>query len=125
MKQLITLLILLFTISGPFSQYSNGEVYSSNKGIAYGNDGSLNGWTKIDNDVSFGSNPPAIGNENVSFFASSEGIYVIVNSGTYKINLYALTGQLLSTGDLTPGRFFSPTRRGIYRSEEHTSELQS
>jgi hypothetical protein len=70
---------------------------------------------KIDNDASSGSGTPALGNENVSFYSTSDGIYVSINSGgSNKIRLYALTGQLLSNGDLSQGLFFTPTRRGIY-----------
>ena len=108
MKQLITLLFLIFTLTGLFAKNSRGDNHPSNQ------NGIQNGWMKIDNDASLGSNVPASGNENVSYYATSEGIYVTISSGTNKIKLYALTGQLLSNGDLSQGHYFSPTRRGIY-----------
>jgi hypothetical protein len=113
MKQLFTIIILLIIIFSPIPQYVMAGNQSSNHNKV-SNDGSQSGWVKVDNDVNLSSYIPAIGNENVSYYANYEGIYVIINSGSNKIKLYALTGQLLSSGDLTLGRFFSPTRRGIY-----------
>jgi len=114
MKQLITILFLIFTLTGLSAQNSRSENHSTNQNSALRNDGAQYGWQKIDNDASLGSNVPASGNENVSYSSTSEGIYVTITSGTNKIKLYALTGQLLSNGDLSPGHYFTPTRRGIY-----------
>ena len=114
MKQLITILFLIFTLTGLVAQNSRSDNHSSNQNSALRNDGAQYGWQKIDNDASLGSNVPASGNENVSYSSTSEGIYVMIRSGTNKIKLYALTGQLLSNGDLSPGHYFTPTRRGIY-----------
>lgn len=52
--------------------------------------------------------------DNVSFNATSEGIYLSLGSGTYNVKLFALTGQLLWSGDLVQGKFFIPARKGIY-----------
>ena len=115
MKRIITLLLLIIFSTGLFSQYSKGDFHSSNKNTTTRNDGAQYGWSKIDNDASSGSGTPALGNENVSFYSTSEGVYVSINSGGInKIKLYALTGQLLSNGDLSQGHFFTATRRGIY-----------
>jgi hypothetical protein len=38
----------------------------------------------------------------------------MINEGTNKIKLFALTGQLLFNGELSQGRFFIPTKQGIY-----------
>ena len=114
MKRLITILFLIFTLTGFFAQNSRGDNHSSNKNSAHRNEGAQYGWQKVDEDASLGSNVPASGNENVSYSSTSEGIYVTISSGTNKIKLYALTGQLLSNGDLSTGHYFTPTRRGIY-----------
>jgi len=114
MKRLITPLFLFFILTGLFAQNTRGDNHSSNQNKIHRNDGIQSGWVKVDNDASLGSNVPASGNENVSYNSTSEGIYVIISSGINKIKLYALTGQLLSNGDLAPGHFFTPTRRGIY-----------
>jgi len=115
MKRIITLLLLIIISIGLFPQNSKGDFHSSNRNATIRNDGNQYGWMKIDNDASSGSGTPALGNENVSFYSTSDGIYVSINSGgSNKIRLYALTGQLLSNGDLSQGLFFTPTRRGIY-----------
>jgi len=116
MKQLLTLLFLIVIYVGPFAQNTQkADSHSSNQNTVIRIEGSTqNGWLKGDNDASVGTSVPALGNENVSYNGTSEGIYVTINRGTNKIKLYALTGQLLLNGDLTQGRFFIPTRKGIY-----------
>ena len=114
MKRIITLLFFIISITGIFAQNSRGDSRSTNQNLSNRNDGTQIGWIKLDNDASNGSYLPATGNENVSYYATSEGIYVTIISGTNKIKLYALTGQLLSNGDLSQGHFFTSTRRGIY-----------
>jgi hypothetical protein len=67
-------------------------------------------WLKQDNSSSNQSQNL----DNVNFSATSEGIYLSLGSGTYNVKLFALTGQLLWSGDLVQGKFFIPTRKGIY-----------
>ena len=110
MKRFITFLVFVFILTGLFAQNSRNDNRSSNQNTS----GNQYGWMKIDNDASLGSNVPASGNENVSYNSTSEGINVTISSGTNKVKLYALTGQLLSNGDLSPGHYFTPARRGIY-----------
>lgn len=78
-------------------------------------DGSTqNTWIKGDSDPTTPSNTVTSGNESVSFSSTSEGIFVTILSGSNKIKLFALTGQLIFNGELTQGRFFIQTRKGIY-----------
>jgi hypothetical protein len=78
-------------------------------------DGSApSGWVKGDNEGSTANSTPVTGNENVNFNSTAEGIFINILNGTNKIKLFALTGQLLSSGDLNQGRWFIPTRKGIY-----------
>ena len=77
-------------------------------------DGSQNSWPKGDNDIPIGVNSQTSGTENVTFSSTSEGIFVTIISGTNKIKLFALTGQLLLNGELKQGSFFIPARKGIY-----------
>lgn len=114
MKQIYTLLLFLFTIFGAFAQNTKNDTHFSNQNTVSKNESTQNGWTKIDNDASAGTNTPALGNENVSYYSGVEGIYVSISSGTNSVRLYALTGQLLSYGVLTTGRYFTAARRGIY-----------
>ncbi|HNZ62221.1 MAG TPA: T9SS type A sorting domain-containing protein [Paludibacteraceae bacterium] len=69
-------------------------------------------WLKQDN--SFSTSNQSQNLDNVNFSATSEGIYLSLGSGTYNVKLFALTGQLLWSGDLVQGKFFIPARKGIY-----------
>ena len=116
MKRLITLLFLITFGMGLYAQSNRkGDSHSANPNTVIRIEGSAqNGWVKGDNDSSTGSYTPALGNENVSFNGTSEGIYVNIISGTNKIKLYALTGQVLFNGVMTQGRFLLPQKPGIY-----------
>ncbi|HEY6913954.1 MAG TPA: T9SS type A sorting domain-containing protein, partial [Paludibacter sp.] len=78
-------------------------------------DGSTqNAWIKGDNDATTTVNTTTSGSETVSFSSTADGIFITILSGTNKIKLFALTGQLLFNGDLTQGRFLIQARKGIY-----------
>jgi hypothetical protein len=113
--RIIAVSCLMLFFANIFAQNtSKGGLHATNQNIIIRIDGSQNTSDKGDNDTSTGTNAPAYGNENVSFTTTSEGIYITIISGSNKIKLLALTGQLLFAGDLTQGRFFIPTRKGIY-----------
>lgn len=116
MKRLITLLYLIILLAGLSAQNNQkGDSRSANQNAVIRIEGSVqNGWVKGENDASVGSYTPALGNENVSFNGTAEGIYVNIISGTNKIKLYALTGQVLFNGVMTQGRFFITAKTGIY-----------
>lgn len=115
MKQLITLLLVLI-FGGLATAQNNSRV--DMRGAAQNTivkiDGSQNTWSKGDSDSPAGVNSQTSGTENVTFSSNPEGIFVTIISGTNKIKLFALTGQLLLNGDLKQGSFFIPTRKGIY-----------
>ena len=103
MKRILTLLFWCVSVVGLFAQTTTkSDTHTSLIRI----EGS--------NDAPQGTNTTVSGTENVSFYGTSEGIYVTINSGTNKIKLFALTGQLIFNGDLTQGRFLIQTRTGIY-----------
>jgi hypothetical protein len=116
MKRILTLLFSIIAVTGLFAQNNQkGDSHSANQNVVIRIEGSnQNGWIKVDNDESAVTSIPAAGNENVSFNASAEGIYVTILSGTNRIKLYALTGQLLANGELSQGRFFIFAKKGIY-----------
>jgi hypothetical protein len=115
MKQVFILISLFLFIGLNYAQNnSKTESHSTAQNAIVKIDGSQNSWPKGDNDNSTGSSSQTSGTENVSFNATSEGIFVTILSGTNKIKLFALTGQLLLNGDLKQGTFFIPTRNGIY-----------
>jgi hypothetical protein len=63
--------------------------------------------------------PPA-GSQNVvvadgfSYYTTSGGIFLILPRPNNNVRLFALTGQLLWSGELVSGRFYIPTKSGIY-----------
>jgi hypothetical protein len=113
-------LIITIVFTMPFvwvlaQNSSKSEQHASVQNFVIKLDGSVqNNWTKSENDNSTTQNVQTTENESVSFSSSSDGIYITINKGSNKIKLFALTGQLLLNGDLSQGRFFIPTHRGIY-----------
>jgi len=116
MKRILTLLFLFVSVGVIFAQNTaKNDSRVAGQATIIRIDGSTpNGWTKGDNDASVSTTQPTSGNENVNFNSTAEGIYITVSNGTNKIKLFALTGQLIFNGDLTQGRFFILTRKGIY-----------
>ena len=114
-KRIISASLLMMFLANTFAQNaSKSDVHSNNQNTIIRIDGAQNVWIKGEVDPTTGNNVPASGNENVSFIGTSDGIYITIISGSNKIKLLALTGQLLLEGELTQGRFFIPTRKGIY-----------
>ena len=115
MKLILTYLFLCMSVAGLNAQNaSKGDSHTSSQTVFIRIEGNQSGWNRGDNETSQGTASPVSGTENVSFNGTSDGIYITINSGTNKIKLFALTGQPLLDGDLTQGRFFIPTRKGIY-----------
>lgn len=113
-KQLAIILLLLFSFSCLFSQNgTKSELRVGSQNVFIKIDGSGT-WAKFESDNNPATPNPALGNENVAYSSTSNGIFITILSGTNKIKLFALTGQLLLNGDLAQGRFFIPTRQGIY-----------
>ncbi|HRZ97918.1 MAG TPA: hypothetical protein P5084_10195 [Paludibacter sp.] len=52
--------------------------------------------------------------DGVTYSANTEGIFITLPKATNSIKLFTLTGEVFWSGDLVQGRFFIPTRRGIY-----------
>lgn len=52
--------------------------------------------------------------EGISYIATKEGIQLILQVPVSNIKLFALTGEAVWSGSLVQGRFFVPTRPGIY-----------
>ncbi len=115
MKLILSFLFLCMSVAGILAQSATkSDNHTSNQTVFIRIEGNQNGWARADNETSQGAASAVSGTENVSFNGTSDGIYITINSGTNKIKLFALTGQLLLDGDLTQGRFFIPTRKGIY-----------
>lgn len=52
--------------------------------------------------------------DGVIYSTNAEGIFLTLPKASNSVKLFALTGQLIWSGDLVQGRFFIPVRPGIY-----------
>lgn len=109
MRPLLILIFLITTFTGSAQNGARSENKAAIPNGVVRLDREQSDWVKTEND-----NPQLQDNENVSFSATSEGINIIIISGDNKIQLLALTGQSLLSGNLSHGRFFIPARKGIY-----------
>ncbi len=115
MKHILTLLFLIVSVAAIFAQtQAKGDSRTGNQNTVIRLEGNQNNWVKNETDGTSTTNVQSSDNENVTFNSTTEGIFISIIKGTNKIKLFALTGQLLLNGDLTQGRFFIPTRKGIY-----------
>lgn len=71
-------------------------------------------FTRTDNDKSSTANQQIISADGFSYYTTSSGIYMYFPRPNNNVRLFALTGQLLWSGELVSGRFFIPTGEGIY-----------
>ncbi len=115
MKHIFTILFLFASVTCFFAQNIIKSDSRGAQATVIRIDGSTaNTWIKNDNDASTTVTTTTAGSETVSFSSAADGIFITILSGTNKIKLFALTGQLLFNGDLTQGRFLIQTRKGIY-----------
>jgi hypothetical protein len=115
MNRIFTLVYLIFFTVFSFAQNTQkSDQHSAYQNIVIKLDGSVQNNAPKDNEGLPITNIQTTDNENVNFSTTTEGIYITIIKGTNKIKLFALTGQLLLNGDLSQGRFFIPTRKGIY-----------
>ena len=114
--RVLTLLFLIVSVSSLFAQNTaKSEPRSAVQTTVIRIDGSTqNTWFKVDNDAATTGNTATTGSETVNYSSTNDGIFITILSGTNKLILFALTGQLLFNGDLTQGRFLIQTRKGIY-----------
>ena len=70
-------------------------------------------WNKQENDTPTGTNVQTIA-DGISYSSTAEGIFIVLPKATSNVKLFALTGEVVWSGNLVQGRFFIPTRQGIY-----------
>jgi len=115
MKKLLPILIMLIFVISAFAGINNvGDPRVVTQSAVKADGSTPNKWVKEDNDNPTQVNTVVTSNDNLSYTTNSDGIVLTLANGTSNVKLFALTGQLLWTGDLTPGRFFIPTRPGIF-----------
>lgn len=113
MKQaLLILLGCLFILKIEATSYFQDKSHSLNYPQNVKVDVTSLNWMKLSNDSS--ENENSLTENPVNFSTTSEGIYLTLRNGKYDVQLFALTGQLLWSGNLVQGRFFIPVRQGIY-----------
>lgn len=72
-----------------------------------------NGWSKTDYETPPISSIQTV-SEGISYSANSDGIFIILPKASNNVKLLAMTGEVVWSGNLVQGRFFIPTRQGIY-----------
>lgn len=71
-------------------------------------------FSRTDTDRLSQTNQQIVSAEGFSYYTTSAGIYMYFPRPNNNVRLFALTGQLLWSGELVSGRFFIPTGEGIY-----------
>ncbi|MDD2284540.1 MAG: hypothetical protein PHQ11_03970 [Paludibacter sp.] len=71
-------------------------------------------FSRTDADKSAPANQQIILAEGFSYYTTPAGIYMYFPRPNNNVRLFALTGQLIWSGELVSGRFFIPTGVGIY-----------
>jgi hypothetical protein len=71
------------------------------------------GWNKAESENAPTSNAQTIA-EGIVFSTNSGGIYITLPKAVGNVKLFSLTGEVVWTGNLVQGRFYIPTRAGIY-----------
>lgn len=115
MKRVLLFLFIITSFTTLFAQNVNkSDARTASQNAVVKADGSTNAFVKSEGDSPQGATGQSAAGENVSYHPTPTGINVTIWGGTNKIQLYALTGQLIFNGELNQGRFFIPTRQGIY-----------
>jgi hypothetical protein len=71
------------------------------------------GWNKSENDFQQSSNKQTIA-DGIIFSSTNEGIFITLTKVSGNVKLFSLTGEVVWSGNLVQGRFFIPTKAGIY-----------
>ncbi|MFZ4583441.1 MAG: T9SS type A sorting domain-containing protein [Paludibacter sp.] len=71
------------------------------------------GWNKSDNDNQQVTNTQTLA-DGIIFSSNQQGIYITLPKSAGNVKLFSLTGEVVWSGNLVQGRFFIPTRPGIY-----------
>jgi len=72
-----------------------------------------NNWNKLEADNTSNTNIQYLA-DGISYSTKADGIFLTLPKATSKVKLFSLTGEAMWSGNLVQGRFFIPTRAGIY-----------
>ena len=53
-------------------------------------------------------------NEEISYYTSTEGLFITLSKPTSNVKLFSLTGEIVWKGNLVQGNFLIPIKQGIY-----------
>lgn len=74
---------------------------------------SESGWNKQDSDNQQNGTTQTVA-DGIVFSTNSDGILITMPKAVGNVKLFSLTGEVVWGGNLVQGRFFIPTRPGIY-----------
>jgi len=74
---------------------------------------SENNWNKQEADNTSNTNIQYLA-DGISYSTKADGIFLTLPKSTSNVKLFSLTGEAVWSGNLVQGRFFIPTRAGIY-----------
>lgn len=74
---------------------------------------SESGWNKSENDNQQTGTSQTVA-DGIVFSTNSDGIFITMPKAVGNVKLFSLTGEVVWAGNLVQGRFFIPTRAGIY-----------
>ena len=105
-RYLLITLVLVFILSASAENKNTGDPRTP---VAK----TESAWSKADTDPPAGTNVQTI-TDGITYFSTADGIFITLPKATSNVKLFALTGEVVWSGNLVQGRFFIPTRQGIY-----------
>lgn len=104
--QLIYTLLLLTTITSFAQNKTSGEQRTTVVKTE-------NGWSKNENEPNQNNSVQVI-SDGITLTTKPNGISITIPKTVANLKLFALTGEVVWTGNLVQGKFFIPTQTGIY-----------
>ncbi len=101
MKKLYLLMVIVFLLPVWWS-------------VSAQNDNTGPSVVRVDNSTRPDESASVVVADGFSYYTTNSGIYLIFPKANNNVKLFALTGQLIWSGELVSGRFYIPTGRGIY-----------
>lgn len=106
MRNFVTILIL-FVCS--MTMVAQNKSSGDNKTVVIKSD---NEWNQTDEDNT--SQNTAVTVDGITYIPRQDGILITLPKASNNVRLLALTGEVVWSGNLVQGKFFIPTRPGIY-----------
>jgi hypothetical protein len=103
----LLLLLVLYGIDSIFAQQKNTTDHKSSvvKSEA--------AWSKSEAESSQSATTQIVV-DGITYSTTQNGIFITMPKAVGNVKLFSLTGEVVWSGNLVQGRFFIPTRAGIY-----------